>query len=401
MKHYIPLGDVLESFDSGVWGDEDVEAGISVLRSTNFNADGTLDFTKLTFRVLDARDKSRKLLQAGDILLEKSGGGPKQPVGRVCLFLGDAVPHAFSNFIARLRPGKAVLSEYLFYYLWQFHRSGKTSHYQKQTTGIRNLEFKRYLTIPVPVYSIEEQQRIVDLLSRAEGIVRLRREAQQKTAELIPAIFIDMFGDPATNPKGWPVVKLGELLSSIDSGHSPKCGDRHRGVDEWGVLRLGAVSRCEYDEYEHKTLPRDIDPDTSIEVKSGDLLLSRKNTAELVGASAYVWATGGRILLPDLIFRLRLAETAQVNAIYLWKLLTTDAKRRALTRLATGSAGSMPNISKERLRTLPVKVPTLGLQMKFADFVKEIRSIRQQQQAAIQKAEEVFASLLAGAFSGI
>jgi type I restriction enzyme S subunit len=317
------------------------------------------------------------------------------------LFLGDAVPHAFSNFIARLRPGKAVLSEYLFYYLWQFHRSGKTSHYQKQTTGIRNLEFKRYLTIPVPVYSIEEQQRIVDLLSRAEGIVRLRREAQQKTAELIPAIFIDMFGDPATNPKGWPVVKLGELLSSIDSGHSPKCGDRHRGVDEWGVLRLGAVSRCEYDEYEHKTLPRDIDPDTSIEVKSGDLLLSRKNTAELVGASAYVWATGGRILLPDLIFRLRLAETAQVNAIYLWKLLTTDAKRRALTRLATGSAGSMPNISKERLRTLPVKVPTLGLQMKFADFVKEIRSIRQQQQAAIQKAEEVFASLLAGAFSGI
>jgi hypothetical protein len=57
MKHYIPLGDVLESFDSGVWGDEDVEAGISVLRSTNFNADGTLDFTKLTFRVLDARDK--------------------------------------------------------------------------------------------------------------------------------------------------------------------------------------------------------------------------------------------------------------------------------------------------------------------------------------------------------
>jgi type I restriction enzyme S subunit len=401
MKHYIPLGDVLESFDSGVWGDEDVEAGISVLRSTNFNADGTLDFTKLTFRVLDARDKSRKLLQAGDILLEKSGGGPKQPVGRVCLFLGDAVPHAFSNFIARLRPGKAVLSEYLFYYLWQFHRSGKTSHYQKQTTGIRNLEFKRYLTIPVPVYSIEEQQRIVDVLSRAEGIVRLRREAQQKTAELIPAIFIDMFGDPATNPKGWPVVKLGELLSSIDSGHSPKCGDRHRGVDEWGVLRLGAVSRCEYDEYEHKTLPRDIDPDTSIEVKSGDLLLSRKNTAELVGASAYVWATGGRILLPDLIFRLRLAETAQVNAIYLWKLLTTDAKRRALTRLATGSAGSMPNISKERLRTLPVKVPTLGLQMKFADFVKEIRSIRQQQQAAIQKAEEVFASLLAGAFSGI
>jgi type I restriction enzyme, S subunit len=300
-----------------------------------------------------------------------------------------------------LRAREAVLPEWLYYFVRResFRRDAKRSF--TGTAGQQRVPTSFIQDALIPVPPVDEQRRIVDLLSRAEGIVRLRREAQQKAAELIPAIFIDMFGDPATNPKGWPVVKLGELLSSIDSGHSPKCGDRHRGVDEWGVLRLGAVSRCEYDEYEHKTLPRDIDPDTSIEVKSGDLLLSRKNTAELVGASAYVWATGGRILLPDLIFRLRLAETAQVNAIYLWKLLTTDAKRRALTRLATGSAGSMPNISKERLRTLPVKVPTLGLQMKFADFVKEIRSIRQQQQAAIQKAEEVFASLLAGAFSGI
>ena len=241
MKQYIPLGDVLESFDSGVWGDEDVEAGTSVLRSTNFNADGTLDLTKLTFRVLDARDKSRKLLQAGDILLEKSGGGPKQPVGRVCLFLGDAVPHAFSNFIARLRPGKAVLSEYLVYYLWQVHSSGKTSHYQKQTTGIRNLEFKRYLTIPVPVCSIEEQQRIVDLLSRAEGIVRLRREAQQKAAELIPAIFIDMFGDPATNPKGWPTSAI-ERVCPVQTGATPRKEERRYyegGTVPW--VRTGEV----------------------------------------------------------------------------------------------------------------------------------------------------------------
>ena len=213
MKQHIPLGDLLESSDSGVWGDEDLDAGISVLRSSNFNSDGTLDLAKLTFRALDARDQSRKLLRTGDILLEKSGGGPKQPVGRVCLFLGDVVPHAFGNFIARLRPGKAVLSEYLFYYLWQFHSCGKTSHYQKQTTGIRNLEFKRYLTIPVPVCSIEEQRRIVDQLSRAEGIVRLRRQAQQKAASLIPAMFIDTFGDSATNPKGWPVVNLGDLLA--------------------------------------------------------------------------------------------------------------------------------------------------------------------------------------------
>lgn len=312
-----------------------------------------------------------------------------------------AKPLAFNQDIKAVIPvSEDVDPDYLYWFLRSQSLDVVTRGVKKGAT-VHSVQSGFIENLKVPMRPREDQRRIVDLLARAEGIVRLRREAQQKAAELIPAVFIEMFGNPATNPKGWPVAKLGELLSSIDSGHSPKCSDRHRGADEWGVLRLGAVSRCEYDETEHKTLPRDIAPDRSIEVKSGDLLLSRKNTAELVGASAYVWTTGGRVLLPDLIFRLQLPEAAQVNAIYLWKLLTTNAKRSALTRLATGSAGSMPNISKERLRTLPVEVPTLELQMKFANLVKEVRSIRQQQQAAIEKAEAVFASLLADAFSGM
>lgn len=311
------------------------------------------------------------------------------------------------------RGGRAVLNQHIFHIVFDestvnkayllFALNQKVTELIRMAHGGVGLQHvTKGVVEDTQIYlpSLNEQRRIVDILSRADGIVRLRREAQQKAAELIPTIFIDMFGDPATNPRCWRVARLGELLSSIDSGHSPKCSDRHRGADEWGVLRLGAVSRCEYDEDEHKTLPCDIAPDSSIEVRSGDLLLSRKNTSELVGASAYVWTTGGQILLPDLIFRLRLPDTTPVHPIYLWKLLTTDAKRRALTRLATGSAGSMPNISKERLRTLPVEVPALDLQMKFVERVKEIRSIRQQQQAAIEKAEAIFGALLAATFSG-
>ena len=208
-----PLHELLVLSDAGVWGDEDSQNGVSVIRSTNFNSDGSLNYDKLSFRSIEQKKLNSKLIIEGDILLEKSGGGPQQPVGRVCLFRGSTLPHAFGNFIARLRPTDEILSEYLFYFLWNFHALGKTSHYQKQTTGIRNLEFKRYLTIEVPVPPIAEQQRIVDILSRAEGIIRLRREAQKKAAEIIPALFIDMFGDPATNPKGWPIKTLGELIS--------------------------------------------------------------------------------------------------------------------------------------------------------------------------------------------
>ncbi|MBK6803765.1 MAG: restriction endonuclease subunit S [Betaproteobacteria bacterium] len=216
----VALGDLLELADSGVWGDEAPDSGVSVLRSTNFDADGTLDLDSLTFRALDDRDRIRKRLNSDDILLEKSGGGPKQPVGRVALFRGDDRPHAFGNFIARLRPRDGVLSEYLFY-LRHLHSTGKTTHYQKQTTGIRNLELKRFLAIPVPLVSLAEQQRIVDLLSRAEGIVRLRREAQKKAAEIIPALFVDMFGDPANNPKGWPVRSLQNIVAFQSGGTPP------------------------------------------------------------------------------------------------------------------------------------------------------------------------------------
>ena len=74
----------------------------------------------------------------------------------------------------------------------------------------------------MPVPPLAEQRRIVDILSRAEGIVRLRRDAEKKAAELIPALFLDMFGDPATNPKGWPTCRIGELFDVKGGKRLPK-----------------------------------------------------------------------------------------------------------------------------------------------------------------------------------
>lgn len=308
-------------------------------------------------------------------------------------------PRALLNQrVCRLRNfGPQVLSEYVFYGI-----QPKLDAIEASTpfATVKHISARQILDIGLPLPPLEEQRRIVDLLSRAEGIVRLRCEAQKKAAAIIPALFLDMFGDPATNPKGWPVSTLGNLVKSIDSGRSPKCHDRPRNSDEWGVLRLGAVTRCQYDDSEHKTLPSDIEPDPSIEVGVGDLLVSRKNTLELVGAAAYVWSTAGRMLLPDLIFRLNIANHCCVHPIYLWQLLTTSTKRQSLQRLASGSAGSMPNISKERLRTLTIEVPDRELQTQFAELVERIHSINLQQSAALVRAQATFNSMLSRVFSG-
>lgn len=390
---FVPLHDLLELSDSGVWGDEDTEHGISVLRSTNFNADGTLDLSKLTFRALDERDRGRKLLRPSDILLEKSGGGPKQPVGRVCLYRGDTRPHAFGNFIARLRPSAGLLSEYLFYYLWYFHSTGKTSHYQKQTTGIRNLEFKRYLGISVPLVSLEEQHRIVDLLSRAEAIVRLRREAQATAQAIIPALFLDMFGDPATNPKRWPTKKLRELVAFRSGGTPSKArGDFWIGNLPWvspkdmktTILRdaIDHVSSSVLSETNLKLIP----PESVLIVVRGMILV---HTVPVALTKVPVTINQDmKALIPQ----------AGLEPTYL--LWAMKVLHPHLLAMVSTAAHGTKKLDTERLEDLALPVPPQGDQARFEQRCQSALGILVQQSEALRKADATFQSLLARTFGG-
>lgn len=136
-----------------------------------------------------------------------------------------------STEIIPLLPREKLDRAYLAYFL---RCPYIVSQITAKTAGSRmpraDMDFVLSLEIPLPL--LDEQRRVVDILSRAEGIVRLRREAQKKAAEIIPALFLDMFGDPATNPKGWQTKKLGELVSLMSGGTPPKSRD-----DYWsGVL---------------------------------------------------------------------------------------------------------------------------------------------------------------------
>ena len=187
---------------------------------------------------------------------------------------------------------------------------------------------------------------------------------------------------------------------NIDSGWSPNCLDRPATGDEWGVLKLGAVTRCEYNSAENKALPPDIEPDSSLEVKPGDLLFSRKNTYQLVAACALVRETPPRLLMSDLIFRFRLRPEMKVDSAFLHQLLIYPTKRREIQKLAGGSAGSMPNISKARLQTAPIEMPPLALQREFAGRVAAVEKLKAAQRASLAELDELFASLQHRAFRG-
>jgi type I restriction enzyme S subunit len=105
-------------------------------------------------------------------------------------------------------------------------------------------------------------------------------------------------------------------------------------------------------------------------------------------------------MLSDLVFRLRLKASTEIHPLYLWALLVSPSKRPSIQMLASGSAGSMPNISKGRLETLEIEKPPYGLQTDFANAVIHFDSIRKKARLASENIETIFSVVLHRAFTG-
>ena len=242
---------------------------------------------------------------------------------------------------------------------------------------------------------LPEQRRIVDLLSRAEGIVRLRCEAERKAAELIPALFIDTFGEPATNPKGWAVRKVSDFVSRFEGGKNIQAGSENG--SPYRILKVSAVTSGVYRESESKPSPDGYCPPASHIVRAGDMLFSRANTEELVGATAIVERTDGKTLLPDKLWRFVWNEP--VEQAYMHALFQSAHIRRELGKLSSGTSASMRNISQGKLFGLPLPIAPFANQKEFAEKAAAVRAIQSQQSAATAKAQATFDALLAQGFA--
>jgi type I restriction enzyme S subunit len=264
--------------------------------------------------------------------------------------------------------------------------------------GVVNTTVLKEWEVPVP--PLAEQRRIAAILDKAEALRAKRRDTIAQIVEFESALFCEYFGDPAVNDRRWPRKPLGELLVSIDSGWSPVCLDRPAEDDEWGVLKLGAVTTCEYDDSQQKALPTTTEPRPELEVRPNDILFTRKNTYDLVAACALVGQTRPKLMLSDLVFRLKLKADAPIAPSYLQRLLTAPSKRREIQKMAGGSAGSMPNISKAKLSTALIEIPPVALQRAFAHRISIARQLRNQQRDGLVGLDQLFASLQHRAFRG-
>ena len=167
--HAVPLADVLEHSIGGVWGSApgQDEVDVRVIRVTELKKHGRLEPSTAALRSISNRQLQTRQLRPGDLLLEKSGGGPKTPVGRVGLVQVVEGHAVCANFMQLMRPNPALVSaRFLHLFLNHFHMQGGTLRMQTATTNIRNIKASGYLTVPVPLPPLDEQQRIVDILGR-------------------------------------------------------------------------------------------------------------------------------------------------------------------------------------------------------------------------------------------
>lgn len=182
---------------TGLWkGERGPLKPAKVLRATNFGGDGLLEFDDVVELEVEQRHFAERRLFCGDIVIERSGGGPKQPVGRVALFVPpDERPYFSSNFttVLRVLDRELLEPEYVALYLHALYLDGATETLQRATTGIRNLDWNEYLKFEVPVIPRRDQKSLVSLIDGVRKECRTERDLLAALVELKRAAMHELF----------------------------------------------------------------------------------------------------------------------------------------------------------------------------------------------------------------
>lgn len=243
--------------------------------------------------------------------------------------------------------------------------------------------------MPLPAAPLKVQRVIADFLDRKtaaidaliqkkERLIELLQEKRQAlitqavTRGLDPRVpmkdsGIEWLGEI---PAHWEAYALRYVLDSIEQGWSPSCENRPADETEWGVLKAGCVNGSEFNEMEQKALPADLEPRPQLEIRPGDLLMSRANTRELLGSTTLVRACRARLMLCDKLYRLRYKKRL-VNAEFLELLLSSRPARYQMERDATGTSSSMQNIGQDTVRRLILPWPPVEEQASIAVHIRE------------------------------
>jgi type I restriction enzyme, S subunit len=269
-----------------------------------------------------------------------------------------------------------------------------------QGAGVPTLNRNLVHGEPVKVPPLPEQRRIAAILDQAETLRTQRRTALALLDTLTQSIFLAMFGDPVTNGSSWPLMRISDFVANFESGKSLVADDEDDSTSQYRVLKVSAVTSLEYKPEQSKAVPSDYNPPVSHIVRAGDLLFSRANTTELIGATALVNQTPDNLLLPDKLWRFVWHKTPRTEPLYVRHLFQQPKFRQEIGQRASGTSGSMKNITQDKVLSIQVGHPPIPLQQTFATRIAAIEALKSTHRTALAQLDALFASLQHRAFSG-
>ncbi|WP_196255863.1 restriction endonuclease subunit S [Micromonospora sp. WMMD558] len=394
------LGDLLLEAKPGFACGEEAEDGIFQIRMNNITRDGRLDLSKRRLVPAQRPGIAGFLLREGDVLFNATNS--PDMVGKTALIYATDEPTVFSNHFLRLRVDRStLLPAYLARWLHLQFDGGIFKAMCRQWVNQATVGRDTLLRLAVPLPSLAEQRRVAEVLDRADELRAKRREALNTLDDLTQSIFLDMFGDPVENERRWPTGSVRDFVARFESGKNLVAEDEDDPRAQFRVLKVSAVTSLTFIATESKAVPSGYIPPQSHVVRDGDLLFSRANTEALVGATAMVTDPPHNLLLPDKLWRFVWHEPVRSAPLYVRQLFQQPSFRREISRRATGTSGSMKNISQDKVLSITTGIPPLTLQHSFAHRVAKVELLKAAHRASLAELDALFASLQDRAFRGL
>lgn len=302
-----------------------------------------------------------------------------------------------STDILPILPGPKLDRRYLAHYLLT---PGMVALASDRATGanLPRLSPRVLLGFPIPLPPIEEQRRIAAILDKAEELRTKRRAALALLDQLPQAIFLDMFGDPSTNPKGWPkttkLVQASDLVSGITKGRKVN----GKSLREVPYLAVVNVQDRHLNLETVKTIEATEDEIERYRLRPGDLLLTEGGDPDKLGRGTLWNAEIPEAIHQNHIFRVRLTSP-DVTPLYISSLIGSSYGKAYFLRQAKQTTG-IATINMGQLKAFPLLLPPLELQHRFAARVEAIHRAKAAHQSAFAELDALFASLQGKLFSG-
>ena len=381
------LIDITGKAVSGEWGfDDETGDGIPVIRTTNFTNDGVVNYNDIVTRKIIKKNLDEKYLRKGDIIIEKSGGSDKFPVGRVIYFDGEENTYLFNNFTGLLRVKNQELwyTKYVFYSLFFNYKRGGTRAFENKTTGLHNLKTDEYVRrYEVTERSRNEQILICEKLDRAYSIIKSRQLELLLLDELIKARFVEVFGDININDKNWECEFLGNLCTIVRGG-SPRPIEKFLGGDvPW--IKIGDATEAD-NIYLSSTKEHIIKEGVknSRLVKEGSLIFA--NCGVSLGFARIITFDGcihdGWLAMEDIDKRL--------DKVFLLQALNQMTEHFR----AIAPAGTQPNLNTTIMKAYKQVIPPIELQRNFIRFADQVDKSKVAVQKALDETQILFDSLM-------